>query len=161
MQIIFSVIALSIFFNSLLAQSQVAVKNHHAVTSEVSAPVVKTIQLATGVNLEYAEQGNKNCIPVILLHGFTDSWKSFETVLSHLSPSFHVCCFAKRAWRFFQNAEELQARRFCKRYFSFYLAKETEIRRHRRAFHGQCQCTMFCRKLSIIGKGISAGWFIC
>jgi non-heme chloroperoxidase len=59
-------------------------------------PVVKTIQLASGLNLEYFEQGDIKGIPVILLHGFTDSWKSYEAVLPHLPASFHVFSISQR-----------------------------------------------------------------
>jgi non-heme chloroperoxidase len=56
----------------------------------------KSVQLSTGVNLKYAEQGDPNGIPVILLHGFTDSWHSFEMVLQHLPSSFHVFAVSQR-----------------------------------------------------------------
>lgn len=57
---------------------------------------VKTIKLSTGVKLEYMEQGDKNGIPVILLHGFPDSWRSYEQVLSYLPKSFHVFAISQR-----------------------------------------------------------------
>jgi non-heme chloroperoxidase len=57
---------------------------------------LKTIKLSTGVTLEYAEQGDKNGIPVILLHGFTDSWKSFEAVMPHLPANMHVFSISQR-----------------------------------------------------------------
>ena len=57
---------------------------------------VKRIRLATGVELEYAEQGNANGVPVILLHGFTDSWQSFGQVLPHLPASLHVIALSQR-----------------------------------------------------------------
>ena len=45
---------------------------------------VKTLALSTGVTLEYAETGNTNGTPVIFLHGFTDSWKSYTSVAATL-----------------------------------------------------------------------------
>jgi non-heme chloroperoxidase len=61
-----------------------------------TVPVMKTIQLSTGVHLEYAEQGDARGIPIILLHGFTDSWKSFEAVLPYLPSSMHVFAISQR-----------------------------------------------------------------
>jgi non-heme chloroperoxidase len=57
---------------------------------------VKEINLSTGVRLQYAEQGDLNGIPVIFLHGITDSWHSFESVLSHLPSSVHAFALSQR-----------------------------------------------------------------
>jgi non-heme chloroperoxidase len=57
---------------------------------------VKRIALKTGVELEYVEQGNENGIPVILLHGITDSWHSYETTLPLLPENYHVFAITKR-----------------------------------------------------------------
>lgn len=57
---------------------------------------VKTINLSTGVKLEYVEQGDKDGIPVILLHGFPDSWRSYEQVLNYLPKSLHVFAISQR-----------------------------------------------------------------
>ena len=35
-------------------------------------------------------------MPVILLHGVTDSWRSFELVLPHLPPSIHAFALSQR-----------------------------------------------------------------
>lgn len=56
----------------------------------------KSILLSTGIQLEYAEQGDENGIPVILLHGYTDSWHSYEMVLPHLSNDIHVYAVSLR-----------------------------------------------------------------
>lgn len=48
------------------------------------------VQLATGVRLHYAEQGDPGAHPVILLHGITDSWFSFSQVLPKLAANYHV-----------------------------------------------------------------------
>lgn len=66
------------------------------ILSKKTIPMMKTIQLSTGVELEYAERGNSNGIPVILLHGFTDSWKSFESVMPHLPSELHVFSLSQR-----------------------------------------------------------------
>jgi len=59
-------------------------------------PVVKTIDLRGRVKLEYAEQGNVDGIPVIFLHGITDSWHSFESVLAHLPTTLHAFAISQR-----------------------------------------------------------------
>lgn len=61
-----------------------------------SGLVIKHIKLATGVALEYAEQGEADGVPVIFLHGFTDSWKSFLPILPHLPSSLHVFVLSQR-----------------------------------------------------------------
>lgn len=61
-----------------------------------SQPEVKTIQLSTGVKLQYAEQGAANGVPVIFLHGICDSWHSFEMVLRHLPHSVHAFSLTQR-----------------------------------------------------------------
>ena len=53
-------------------------------------PLLKSIELPTGVVLPYAEHGHPRGVPVLLLHGVTDSWRSFETVLALLPPDVHA-----------------------------------------------------------------------
>jgi len=60
------------------------------------APIFKAIDLSTGVNLPYAEQGDPTGVPVILLHGFLDSWHSFARVLPHLPGSIHAFALTQR-----------------------------------------------------------------
>jgi len=59
-------------------------------------PVVKTINLPGRVRLEYAEQGNADGTPVIFLHGITDSWHSFQSVLANLPSSIHAFAISQR-----------------------------------------------------------------
>ena len=49
---------------------------------------LKTAKLQNGVELQYAEQGLFTGTPVIFLHGISDSWHSFESVLPFLPPTF-------------------------------------------------------------------------
>ena len=49
-----------------------------------------------GVTLPFIEQGRPAGIPVILLHGYTDSWRSFEPLLPHLPESLHVFALTQR-----------------------------------------------------------------
>lgn len=57
---------------------------------------LKTVTLPTQVTLPYVEQGDPTGVPVLLLHGVTDSWRSFEPVLPHLPPAFHVFALSQR-----------------------------------------------------------------
>lgn len=52
--------------------------------------------LTTGVTLEYVEQGQGSGVPVLLLHAYVDSWRSFELVLSHLPESVHAFAPSQR-----------------------------------------------------------------
>lgn len=52
--------------------------------------------LATGVTLPYVEQGDPNGLPVVLLHGYTDSWRSWELLLPALPDSLHVYAITQR-----------------------------------------------------------------
>jgi non-heme chloroperoxidase len=60
------------------------------------SPTLKSIRLPSGVRLEYAEQGVRDGTPVILLHGLTDSWRSWEPVLPHLPPSLRAFALSQR-----------------------------------------------------------------
>jgi pimeloyl-ACP methyl ester carboxylesterase len=59
-------------------------------------PVVQSIALPTGVTLEYAEQGNPDGVPVVLLHGYTDSRHSWNLVLPRLPPRYRVFALSQR-----------------------------------------------------------------
>jgi pimeloyl-ACP methyl ester carboxylesterase len=54
------------------------------------------VTLSTGVRMEYVEQGDPGGVPVIFLHGVTDSWHSFELVLPLLPPSYHAFAISQR-----------------------------------------------------------------
>ena len=60
------------------------------------ALVLRSVALQTKVELPYAEQGDPSGVPVILLHGFGDSWRSFERVLPHLPGFIHVFALTQR-----------------------------------------------------------------
>jgi non-heme chloroperoxidase len=71
--------------------------NHWSMYKAIAGEqVVKLINLPTGVALEYIEQGDANGIPVIFLHGYTDSWHSFETVLPLLPDNIHAIAVTQR-----------------------------------------------------------------
>jgi non-heme chloroperoxidase len=58
--------------------------------------VEKIMELPTGVTLSYAEHGRKDGLPVIFLHGFTDSWHSFEYVLDKFPTNLHAIAISHR-----------------------------------------------------------------
>jgi pimeloyl-ACP methyl ester carboxylesterase len=58
--------------------------------------IVKRAALKTGVQLEYVEKGNPKGVPVIFLHGITDSWHSFETNLPYLPAEIHALALSQR-----------------------------------------------------------------
>lgn len=58
--------------------------------------IAKTIRLALGLTLEYVERGNRGRLPVVFLHGVTDSWGSFEGVLSRLPECTHAYAVSQR-----------------------------------------------------------------
>jgi pimeloyl-ACP methyl ester carboxylesterase len=61
-----------------------------------AAIAVKSVTLESGIALQYVEQGDADGIPVIMLHGYTDSWHSYERVLPYLSSSLHVFAMSQR-----------------------------------------------------------------
>ena len=58
----------------------------------------KTIRLPNGVTLRYAEQGLAGATPIILLHGFPDSWLSYETVLGYLPRQIRTVAISQRGF---------------------------------------------------------------
>lgn len=54
------------------------------------------LRLRDGLQLEYAEQGARGGPTLLLLHGITDSWRSFEPVLPWLPPEWHVIALSQR-----------------------------------------------------------------
>ncbi len=58
--------------------------------------VIKSVELPNRVRLPYIEQGDPSGVPVLLLHGVTDSWHSFARVLPHLPGSLHVFALTQR-----------------------------------------------------------------
>jgi non-heme chloroperoxidase len=48
------------------------------------------------INLPYVEQGDVTGVPVVMLHGATDSWRSFEYVLPHLPDDIRAIAVSLR-----------------------------------------------------------------
>jgi pimeloyl-ACP methyl ester carboxylesterase len=53
-------------------------------------PVITAVPLPHGVALQVAAQGDPAGVPVLLLHGYADSWRSFAGVLPHLPASLRA-----------------------------------------------------------------------
>ncbi|MCB0489482.1 MAG: alpha/beta hydrolase [Cyclobacteriaceae bacterium] len=58
--------------------------------------VEQTISLSTGVQLNYVEQGDSTGTTIIFLHGYTDSWHSFEDILPRLPKGYHLIAMSQR-----------------------------------------------------------------
>ncbi|HET8820989.1 MAG TPA: alpha/beta hydrolase [Thermoleophilaceae bacterium] len=48
------------------------------------------------ISLPYVEQGDASGVPVLLLHGATDSWRAFEPVLRFLPDDIHAIAVTQR-----------------------------------------------------------------
>lgn len=76
-----------------------------AVTAAAAAPAsapaftVQRATLADGTTLPYVEYGPATGVPVVFLHGFTDSWRSFERLLPHLPTSIRAIAVTQRGHR--------------------------------------------------------------
>lgn len=60
------------------------------------APEIKSVELHAGMTLQYIEQGEPSGVPVLFLHGLSDSWHSFELVLPHLPRSIRAFALTQR-----------------------------------------------------------------
>ena len=57
---------------------------------------INSIVIPDRVELSYVRQGNPAGVPVLFLHGLTDSWRSFEPVLPHLPENIHAIALSQR-----------------------------------------------------------------
>ena len=64
--------------------------------SAATTSSIRIAELPNRVQLQYVEQGDPAGIPVLLLHGVTDSWHSFEPVLPYLPKSIHAFALTQR-----------------------------------------------------------------
>lgn len=56
----------------------------------------KTLEIPHRVDLPYVDHGDPAGVPVLMLHGLTDSWHSFEPVLPYLPEDFHTLALTQR-----------------------------------------------------------------
>ena len=57
---------------------------------------VSSVTVSTGVTLEFVEQGPVSGVPIICLHGVTDSWHSFEPMLPYVPDDVRVFAVTQR-----------------------------------------------------------------
>lgn len=57
---------------------------------------LRSVTLPDGLVLECAERGIPGGVPVLCLHGITDSWRSFEPVLPWLPAQWHTIAVSQR-----------------------------------------------------------------
>jgi non-heme chloroperoxidase len=77
----------------------VTIQQRQPQAAPLGAPIesgTRSIDLSTGVRLPYVEQGDPSGVPVMLLHGATDSWRSFELVLPYLPSSIRAFALTLR-----------------------------------------------------------------
>ena len=60
----------------------------------MSKPTIDSARLANGLTLQYAERGHG--APILLLHGYTDSWYSYNQVMSHLPDDVRALALTQR-----------------------------------------------------------------
>jgi len=58
--------------------------------------LINTVELPDALNINFAEQGDSSPVPLLLLHGYVDSWYSFELVLPYLPESIHTFALTQR-----------------------------------------------------------------
>jgi non-heme chloroperoxidase len=58
--------------------------------------IAKSAEVEPGIRLEYVEAGHPDGVPVLFLHGSTDSWGSFEEVIELLPPSIRSIAVSLR-----------------------------------------------------------------
>lgn len=57
---------------------------------------LREVTLPSGVRLQYAETGKPDGEPIIMLHGYTDSWFSYSRVLPLLAPRYRAISISQR-----------------------------------------------------------------
>lgn len=79
-----------------VARSTDAASTNHAVPPEMLGLSAHRIGLPTGVELEYVEKGDPAGQAVVLLHGLSDSWRTWQRNLPLLSPIYHTYALSQR-----------------------------------------------------------------
>lgn len=93
-------LTLIVSFTALLAGAAPVAQHHGTGASHATGAAdslrVSRIRLDTGVELEVAERGRSDGLPVLFLHGFPDSRVSYDPVLSHLPPGIRAIVPSQR-----------------------------------------------------------------
>ena len=82
-------------FERAWATADVPMPALHRAAAE-RGPTLGAVRLTTGIRMRYAEAGRPSAEPVILLHGFTDSWYSWDRVLPSLGERAHLFALDQR-----------------------------------------------------------------
>lgn len=61
-------------------------------------PEEKKLELPGGVKLSYVEQGRSSANTIVFVHGFPDSWHSYEKVLEELPRTVHAFAISLRGF---------------------------------------------------------------
>jgi pimeloyl-ACP methyl ester carboxylesterase len=74
------------------ADTRLAVENLYRPANRAAQSSWKfgEVRLKTGIKINYAEQGDPRGAPLVLIHGFTDSWYSYSRVLPLLDKKYRV-----------------------------------------------------------------------
>lgn len=73
---------------------------------------LRQVRLPNGLSIEYAERGRRGGPALLLLHGITDTWRSFEPVLPWLPPEWHVVSMTQRGHGGSSSATSYRTRDF-------------------------------------------------
>lgn len=76
--------------------AQPAIHVEASLTSAANEITLREVTLPSGVRLQYAETGKPDGEPIILLHGYTDSWFSYSRVLPLLAPKYRAISISQR-----------------------------------------------------------------
>jgi len=57
---------------------------------------MNSLQVTNDILLDYIQEGRRSGVPIVLLHGFTDSRRSFDRVLARLPKSIHAIAVSQR-----------------------------------------------------------------
>lgn len=77
--------------------AHVASAGDAAVASSAAKQIqLREVALPSGVTLQYAETGKADGEPIIMLHGYTDSWYSYSRVLPELAPKYRGIAITQR-----------------------------------------------------------------
>ena len=72
----------------------------------------RTLRLPDGRAFELVEHGRPGGTPLLLLHGITDTWRSFEPVLPSLPDDWHVVSLSQRGHGGSDEASSYRTREF-------------------------------------------------
>ena len=87
---------MKIIISLIVLLASVACTDAEHINTNSRSIETKTIKLSTGVELEYVEQGKPKKTAVLFLHGFSDSWHSFEQVLKLLPEDVYTIALTQR-----------------------------------------------------------------